>query len=747
AMVRADSRRHSSGVPCVLLIARALVVRVCLAAGLGAAVGAAGACAGGPSPVLPVAPTTDQKLATILRFEDRRIVGDAPADPGGLPGAASGSRSEAAAAGADSPPRRQPQLIAYLDDPSSRIRRRAALALGRVGLAEAVEPLARRVGADEPEAEVRLMAAFALGLIGDPAAAAPLRLALEDPSPRVRGRAAEALGRVGDETAAGAIGAVVEAYRSAAFDIDPEDVSFPQPDEVEAFRLAVYALVGLGAYEPLAEAILFEDGQPILWWWPVAYALQAIEDPRAFDALTTLANIRGSIGVAFAARGLGALGDPRAVETLAGLLDRDRRDGRVVVSAVRALGAIDDAAAAAALDRFVRIRSLDPMLRLEAVDALASHGNAASVPVFTELMTHSWAPLRAASLRALAAADPAAFLRMLSGLGPDPDWRVRRAVADAMRQVDPEAAAARLTAMLDDPDERVLPNVLEALAAVGAPSAGATLTACLRASDVVVRRTAARLLGELRPPAGEAALAEAYRAGLSDPSYLARAAVLRALAAYGLPAAGETLHAALDDPDWAVRVVAAELLADLAPGGGDYARAIRPAPAAGTDYGAPDLVAPPVSPHVYIETDRGTIQIELAVLDAPLTADNFMRLARRGFYDGLSFHRVVPNYVVQGGDPRHDSEGGPGYTLRDELNELPYLRGTVGMALDWRDTGGSQFFITHSPQPHLDGRYTAFGRVVAGMEVVDAMLPGDRIRRILVWDGRQPPGQRPAGGV
>ena len=559
----------------------------------------------------------------------------------------------------------------------------------------------------------------------------------------MRGRAAEALGRLGDETAAGVIGAVVEAYRAAAFDVDPEDVSHPQPDEVQAFRLGVYALVRLGAYEPLAEAVLFEDGQPILWWWPVAYALQALEDPRAFDALTTLATIRGSIGVAFAARGLGALGDPRAVETLAALLDRDRRDDRVVVSAVRALGAIDDPAAAAALDRFVRIRDLDPLLRLEAVDALASHGHPASIEVFTELMTHSWAPLRAASLRALAAADPAAFLRMLSGLGSDPDWRVRRAVADAMGRVGPEAAAERLTAMLDDPDERVRPAVLEALAAVGAPGAGAMLTARLAAPDVVLRRTAARLLGELRPAAAEAALADAYRAALPDPSYLARAAVLRALAAYGLPAARETLHAALDDPDWAVRVVAAELLADLAPGERDYARAIRPAPGGDTDYGASDLVAPSVSPHVYIETDRGTIQIELAVLDAPLTAGNFMRLARRGFYDGLSFHRVVPNYVVQGGDPRHDSEGGPGYTLRDELNDLPYLRGTVGMALDWRDTGGSQFFITHSPQPHLDGRYTAFGRVVEGMEVVDALLPGDRIRRILVWDGRRPPGQRP----
>jgi len=148
-----------------------------------------------------------------------------------------------------------------------------------------------------------------------------------------------------------------------------------------------------------------------------------------------------------------------------------------------------------------------------------------------------------------------------------------------------------------------------------------------------------------------------------------------------------------------------------------------------------------------ISTSKGDIVIELFADIAPNTVNSFVFLAEKRYFDGLVFHRVVENFVVQGGDPRHDSEGGPGYTLRDELNDLPYLRGTVGMALDWRDTGGSQFFITHSPQPHLDGRYTAFGRVVAGMEVVDAMLPGDRIRRILVWDGRQPPGQRPAGGV
>ena len=154
-----------------------------------------------------------------------------------------------------------------------------------------------------------------------------------------------------------------------------------------------------------------------------------------------------------------------------------------------------------------------------------------------------------------------------------------------------------------------------------------------------------------------------------------------------------------------------------------------------SDQELQQAVAPPFSPHAYIDTERGTIEIELAVLDAPLTVSNFMALARKGFYNGVAIHRVVPDFVVQDGDPRGDGEGGPGYTIRDEINERPYLRGTVGMALDWEDTGGSQFFITHSPQPHLDARYTVFGHVVNGMEVVDRIVPGDLVRTVRIWDG------------
>jgi cyclophilin family peptidyl-prolyl cis-trans isomerase len=281
----------------------------------------------------------------------------------------------------------------------------------------------------------------------------------------------------------------------------------------------------------------------------------------------------------------------------------------------------------------------------------------------------------------------------------------------------------------------VTPSVLAALVKLRAPNVTSILLEKLKADDPVVRAAAANGLGELKPPEGQGALAEAYKSGDRDTTYLARAAALGALAKYG-DAARETLTAALQDKDWAVRVRAAALLEGLDPASDARAR-IRPAPTTVPRdvYAAPRLVDPKVSTEVYIDTDRGTIQVELAVLDAPLTAENFVTLARKGFFDGLSIHRVVPDFVVQDGDPRGDGEGGPGYTMRDELNERPYLRGTIGMALDWADTGGSQFFITHSPQPHLDAKYTVFGRVIAGMEFVDQIQQWDVIRRVRVWDG------------
>ena len=136
-----------------------------------------------------------------------------------------------------------------------------------------------------------------------------------------------------------------------------------------------------------------------------------------------------------------------------------------------------------------------------------------------------------------------------------------------------------------------------------------------------------------------------------------------------------------------------------------------------------------------IKTSKGDIHLRLFEEETPLTVVNFANLARRGFYDGLGFHRVEPGFVVQGGCPRGDGNGGPGYVLRCEITRRPYGRGSVGLTLSGKDTGGSQFFITLSPQPHLDGGYTLFGGVVSGMEVVDRIRPGDVIERVSVWTG------------
>ena len=135
-----------------------------------------------------------------------------------------------------------------------------------------------------------------------------------------------------------------------------------------------------------------------------------------------------------------------------------------------------------------------------------------------------------------------------------------------------------------------------------------------------------------------------------------------------------------------------------------------------------------------IETNRGTIELELYPRHAPFTVNNFCFLAGEGFYDGVTFHRVIANFMIQGGDPTGTGRGGPGYKFQDELigNPLKHERGVISMANAGPNTNGSQFFITHAPQPHLNGRHTVFGKVVSGMEVVDAIRQGDRIERVTV---------------
>jgi peptidyl-prolyl cis-trans isomerase B (cyclophilin B) len=135
-----------------------------------------------------------------------------------------------------------------------------------------------------------------------------------------------------------------------------------------------------------------------------------------------------------------------------------------------------------------------------------------------------------------------------------------------------------------------------------------------------------------------------------------------------------------------------------------------------------------------IETARGNIVIELYPQHAPKTVNNFVFLAKEGFYDDVLFHRVINNFMIQGGDPTGTGRGGPGYRFEDETkgNPLKHGAGVLSMANAGPNTNGSQFFITHSPQPHLDGKHTVFGKVVEGKDVVDAIQQGDKMKKVTI---------------
>ncbi|MEZ5335602.1 MAG: peptidylprolyl isomerase [Methanolobus sp.] len=135
-----------------------------------------------------------------------------------------------------------------------------------------------------------------------------------------------------------------------------------------------------------------------------------------------------------------------------------------------------------------------------------------------------------------------------------------------------------------------------------------------------------------------------------------------------------------------------------------------------------------------IETGKGNIVLELFEKDAPKTVANFEKLIKEGFYDGLTFHRVIPNFVIQGGCPKGDGTGGPGYSIKCETKGNPRKHGTgaLSMAHAGKNTGGSQFFITHSPQPHLDGVHTVFGQVIEGQDVVNKIKAKDKMNKVTV---------------
>jgi peptidylprolyl isomerase len=200
----------------------------------------------------------------------------------------------------------------------------------------------------------------------------------------------------------------------------------------------------------------------------------------------------------------------------------------------------------------------------------------------------------------------------------------------------------------------------------------------------------------------------------------------------------------LNGPNEAIRDAVAEALSTLAGEEVETAGGPADAPPASDELADADrqvdweaLAALGPRPKLILEMEKGTVTLILDAESAPLTVQTIAGFAQEGLYDDTPFHRVVPNFVVQGGDfSRQNGSGGPGFSIRSEFTQIPYRRGVIGMASSGKDTEGSQFFITHSMAPHLDGGYTAFGWVESGMDVVDVLYEEDRILRARVEPDR-----------
>jgi cyclophilin family peptidyl-prolyl cis-trans isomerase len=640
------------------------------------------------------------------------------------------------------------QLLAH-EDP--RVRARAALAIGRVADPAAFPPVREALRDAEPQ--VRAAAALALGLAGDEEAEPALlrRLALDDGRPE-RLADLEALGRVGGERAVPALVASLG---------EPE----PEVRAAAARALGNYGyrqrLVGrLGAAEQALGAALADQAVEVRI--AAAWALFRIRpsggpDPALAGLRTALRDPDPEVR-ALAVQAVAARAPAEREPLLAALVDSD---WRVRVQAARALprtgDAGADAVAAFAASAWkalagdtARLRGPDLHPVLAAAEALVKHSGrprvlAAAEELYAAAAPQANAPPLDARARALVQCAAGAILERegkpalerCGGTGDAglPAWRkqVMQAAILAEARLPASARSRRLEELFKSRDARVRAAVAEAAGALDDPRAQRLLREALAGDDPGVLAAAADALRHAaedhhrRDPGLVPRLCELTARLRSADSPEALASVIDALKALADPRALSALPPLLADPNVTVRGHARAAVRWITGRDPVMPAPAHPQPPPGDPWA---LLGRTVTARV--GTERGELTLRLFPEDAPRAVASFAALARRGFYDGLGFHRVVPGFVVQGGDPRGDGYGGPGYTLRCELGGRRFGRGAVGIALAGKDTGGSQFFITQAPQPHLDGRYTLIGQVESGWEVLDALQAGDRITTIKV---------------
>ena len=684
--------------------------------------GVAGAACG-RRPLRPDELERNRLFAEIIRREDRRSLGGDDFFPSHLRDAA------------------QPSVQVW-----------CALALGRIGNPRALTWLYEALRS--PSAAVRAAAAFAVGEIED-------RELLRAEGRRVDDRAPFELRRLLDDTALSAGMRAVEALGKAGGDADALEIvrrleHFQYDGSPEQRAYLGHALTALMRLKnPAARPVfarLAGTGDPEIQW-RVANAIYRMRDRESRPVLERLIESPHLDVRAHAARALGVCADPALATVLTPLLSPvDRPGGPVVplsvrVSALQALASLKSVQAVPAIEAAIwnpAIRSGSPDWVNFAIAAAAALGNIGAVDSAGTLqrLVHMSGPVANSAVVALARLlrdDPERFFSLVGDARFDTP-PAKRAWAAALAELAGERATAELKSMLlrasgsgaGDAEHLAIPAVLQALARRQAPDAQEILNAYLVSHDEVAVRTAA---AAFQPAAGAAPwkpFLQAYAGIDAGAGPETRTAILDRLEPWAATSEVQAfLRSVLRDPARNARIAAARLLrmgavTDVPEDPGESETRM-------TDINYARVASSRSDRTVAImETVRGTIEIELFRADAPLTVANFVSLAQGKFFDGLTFMRVVPYFVIQGGDPRNDQEGGPGYTIRCEINMRPFERGSVGMALAGKDTGGSQFFITLSPQPHLDSGYTCFARVISGMPAVEQMVPGDRILSVRI---------------
>jgi cyclophilin family peptidyl-prolyl cis-trans isomerase/HEAT repeat protein len=611
-------------------------------------------------------------------------------------------------------------------------RRRAALMLGRVGAATFIDANGNgekdanehQAGVDalaplvqDPDASVRVAAAFALGQTGDVAAAPTLVAFAKDADGDVAAEAVEALSRLAPKLPFATFAPLLADARPGVharavrflFRFRSDEASEAAARELESpsrdiRREAAYAL-GRRAYAPArAKLELLLTDPDLLTRSYVARALGAIASPESLASLFEAALDPQSWVRINAAVAIGRIAtkDAKAIER-----PELRHDSLVMV------GLSDDP---------------DPGVRAVATDTLgwyaAKNDNARKRLLEIVSSGSRWD-------REIAAGAIARNLGDASLLPDDlTDWAKVRvlesggAVAEAMRAKwagDP-STLVRIYTISTIPDDKVDAHLTPVRAAMGD-------------ADPIIRAYAIERFAKSAAPDRTAVFAAAEERARGDRQNDARVAAVQALGDIDFPEREAKLRALLRDGDPVIRRIAAGLIEEkLKKPRPQYT----PLPVERPMAEYAEIVQWSKDPHVAtIHMTRGNIALTLLSQEAPLTAWNFAHLAANHFFDGTTFMRVVPNFVIQGGDPRNDMEGGPGYAIRDEINLQKYTRGAVGMALSGPDTGGSQFFITHSPQPHLDGGYTIFARVTEGMSgVADQTERGDKVVTIAIDEVR-----------